>query len=140
MKLIHYSFFSFIILLNISFLSSCSDVKTFTCTDITIANNYNSSEQNRVKENALGTKADITFYDNSIRVEIYNNSGKSDFVLDKIDSEHYVKQINNERLEINFETFLGYVYSFKMSFWLKKPNSYSYEFVETMTFERNKFN
>lgn len=128
MKLMH--FFKFTCLALMLMLSSCEDEITFTCTDISYLGSFSQrsvrllsqDEIQRAQREALGTKAVVTFYDNSMRLTLSNSNGRYDYILNKTGPDNYSMATDNERIEVTFDKTFEYINSFKMIYTKKEDN------------------
>jgi len=120
MKLMHiFKFACFALML---VLSSCENEITFTCTDISYLGSYSQDEIQRAQREALGTKAVVTFYDNSMRLALSNSKGRYDYILNKTGPDNYSMATDNERIEVTFDKTFEYIKSFKMIYTKKEDN------------------
>lgn len=104
----------------ICLLSVTVQAQTFVCTDL---NYYGSdlSPQKVQKEKAkyLGSKATITFYDNSLKLSMTENGKVESLVLDKISDNEY-QYIENKgtnrvkRLVLKLNKLVAYIRSFTL--------------------------
>lgn len=94
------------------------NAQTFTCTDY---NNYEESPQTsqKFKNEALGSKCTLNFYDNSVKITFcMANGGTEVAVLDKVSNDNYKYEIQRgkKKMEvvISLETVAGFVKSFTL--------------------------
>lgn len=109
-----------VILSMLSFWCLLIQAQTFVCTDL----NYYGSEltpQKVQKEKAkyLGSKATITFYDNSLKLSMTENGKVESLVLDKISDNEYQyienKGTNREKkLVLKLNKLVAYIRSFTL--------------------------
>ena len=93
--------------------------QTFVCTDINFYDSDLSSKTiQKRKQEALGSKAVLSFYDKSLKITLTDNDGDVESaILDKITDSEYVAimnsgQQNMEKLEIKLTKLFEYIRSF----------------------------
>ncbi len=112
--------------------------QTFVCTDVSFYDSELSDRQvQKRKQEALGSKATLSFFDKSLKITTTDSDGDVDSaVLDKVSDNEYRAvlksgQQNEERLEIKLSKLFEYIRSFT----LKSYKGYRLE-VEA-TFKRD---
>ena len=98
--------------------------QTFVCTDVSF---YDSGLSDRRiqerKQEALGSKATLSFFDKSLKITTTDSDGDVDsVVLDKVSDNEYRAvlkrgQQNEERLEIKLSKLFEYIRSFTIKFY-----------------------
>ena len=110
--------------------------QTFVCTDI----DYRGSDltpQKVQKEKAkyLGSKATLTFYDNSVRLSTTQNGRAESVVLDKVSASEYqiVEKKGNDtnKLILKLNKWVEYIRSFTIEGYK------NYSLVTTITYKRD---
>lgn len=93
--------------------------QTFVCTDINFYDSDLSSKTiQKRKQEALGSKAVLSFYDKSLKITLTDSDGDVESaILDKITDSEYVAimnsgQQNMEKLEIKLTKLFEYIRSF----------------------------
>ena len=116
---------SVLMVLLLSFANTI-EAQTFVCTDVYV---YDSDKTDRdiqkIKKDALGSTCVLDFYDNSVKVTMTDNDGKSEsLVLDKVDDSTYQIKEQHGRLKgvpqyrtgvIKLQKWVAYIKSFTIS-------------------------
>lgn len=105
----------------LSVFSMVAYAQTFVCTDMNFyGRDWSSQKIQREKERGLGSKAVLTFYDNSLRLAWTDRKGETvNLILSKIKDDDYIiretKIGKTQMMNIKLQKWVGYIKSFSVS-------------------------
>ena len=116
---------SVLMVLLLSFANTI-EAQMFVCTDVSVYDlDKTDRDIQKIKKDALGSTCVLDFYDNSVKVTMTDNDGKSEsLVLDKVDDSTYQIKEQHRRLKgvpqyrtgvIKLQKWVAYIKSFTIS-------------------------
>lgn len=104
------------VLFGFLFLPTIVKAQTFIITDIDFPSSISQTIQQREKDNSLGEKIKLEFFDKSVRVIISGRNGeKENGIFDKVgDNKYELTDKRGGKMILELNTLLGYIKSIKL--------------------------